>query len=645
MAAIAPEMVVFAVRALIRIGAAARESLEQRVRDSDVIMPLPEKADLKPITHIRSIADDDEFKERFLTGDLAEYWDKEKETPKDNEIARRKIIEAVELIREDKLATPDETTMTGGALKIEETGYLILKQWADGKEPPPPLARVVLSMAEVALEFVGTNPSILGIGSSGGKFVSALSWNLRELLPDADDPKDWKARDWSKFYFVRRAIAIFLHAGLKTIAEKPDLLIEESQYRELTTNVLTPLVKKFEEEPEKVPSLIIFRDTLLGPVASAAFKTLAEHQEAFLGGKFSDSKAVGALSKTLFGTIAEAGKTDIRDVFTDDGLVQVYQALLGVMVNRPELFVGRGEEAEDKLKQDLLRNFAAVLKKSPPPFNDELAAPLTIAALDSLGKYAANSLDKDDAWEAVAEKSIVAFVEGLKHGLKNGSLEETIVKVLSREQIVVFAEIFFNQAAKTPGMLLPKSAEKELENLVGAVAHTMALDAAKLLSGDDWLAIAQVAAAEAAKNPNRLFNIDASDPEGQLAAQLIKQLLLGAADSFGEEARKDGKIMFGETLRQVIITSFKAAAGNIGGAAEHLGELQALEKRVNKLAADNKQRIGAREAILLFEQLITTVIDDGRVVVERDDQMVSIAISEIMDEELMRLLTIKESNS
>ena len=176
MAAIAPEMVVFAVRALIRIGAAARESLEQRVRDSDVIMPLPEKADLKPITHIRSIADDDEFKERFLTGDLAEYWDKEKETPKDNEIARRKIIEAVELIREDKLATPDETTMTGGALKIEETGYLILKQWADGKEPPPPLARVVLSMAEVALEFVGTNPSILGIGSSGGKFVSALSW-------------------------------------------------------------------------------------------------------------------------------------------------------------------------------------------------------------------------------------------------------------------------------------------------------------------------------------------------------------------------------------------------------------------------------------------------------------------------------------
>jgi hypothetical protein len=348
---------------------------------------------------------------------------------------------------------------------------------------------------------------------------------------------------------------------------------------------------------------------------------------------------VGLLTKALFETIAEAGETNIRDVFTDDGLVQVYQALLGVMVNRPELFVGRGEDAEEKLKQDLLRNLADVLMKSPPPFNAELAAPLAIAAVDALGNYAANSLDENEAWEEVAEKSIISFVDGLKLGLKNDSLEETFAKVLSREQMVNFAEIIFTQAAKTPGMLLPGSANKELENLVGAVAHTMSLDAAKLLSGEDWLAIVQVAAAEAAKNPDRLFNIDKSDPEAQLATLIIKQLLLGAADSFGEEARKAGKIMFGETLRHLIITSFKAAAGNIEGAAEHLGELQALEKRVNKLAADNKHKIGTREAILLFERLIISVIDDGRVVVERNGQMVSISISEITDEELMRLLT------
>jgi len=641
MAAIAPEMVIFAVRALIRIGAAARKSLEQHIRDADVLMPLPEQAELDSITHIRSVVDDDEFRDRFLTGDLAEYWDADKEYPRNDEIAWKKIVEAIELIWEDKQATPDDKKkMTGGALKAEETGYVILKQWAGSAEPPPPLAHIVLAMAEVALEFVGTNPSILSAGSAGSKIISALSWNLRELLPDADDPKQWKAKDWSRFYFARRAMAIFLHAGLKTVAQKPDLLIEEEQYRALITNVLTPLVNKFEQDREKVPSLIVIRDTLFGPMASAAFKTLAEHQEAFLGGKFSDSKAAGLLTQALFETIAETVKADIRDVFTDDGLIQIYQALLGVMVNRPELFVGKGEEAEEKLKKDLLRNLAGVLMKSPPPFNAELSAPLAIAAVDALGNYAANSLNENEAWEAVAEKSIIAFVDGLKHGLKNDSLDETVARVLSREQLVNFAEIIFTQAAKTPGMLLPKSASKELENLVGALAHNMSLDDAKLLAGEDWLAIAQVAAEEAAKNPDRLFNIDKSDPEGQLATLIIKQLLLGAADSFGEDARKAGKIMFGETLRHVIITSFKAAAGNIEGAAEHIGELQALEKRLNKLASDNKHKIGAREATVLFERLIISVIDDGRVVVERNGQMVSISISDIADDELMRLLTI-----
>jgi hypothetical protein len=640
MTGITPAMVILAVRALVRVGAAARESYEQKIRDAEILMPLPEQIDLDPVTHIRAIAKDNRFKDRFLAdGDLAPYWDANKKAPLDGEEAQRKIIEAVELIWETELATPPNVkTMTGGGLKGQEAGYMILKQWAEGAEPPPPMARVVLTLAEVTLEFVGTNPSILGMGSSGEKLITALSENLRELLPDADNPQDWTAAEWSKFYFVQRAMAIFLHAGLKTITEKPDVIIEEVEYRALVSNVLTPLVKTFEQDPQKVPSLLIFRDTLFGPMASAAFKTLAEHQEAFFGGRFSNSKAVGAVTKVLFETVAETGETNIRNVFTDEGLIQLYQAVLGVMVKRPEFFVGRGDSAEATLKRDLLLNVAKALQESPPPFTDELAAPLAIVALDALGNYAATSLDEENPWEAVAEESILAFVGGLKDGLKTGNMESTFAKVLSREQMVVLAEIFFAQAAETPGMLLPGSDNKELKNLVGAVANAMATDAARLLSGEDWLIIAQVAAEEAAKNPNRLFQIDVADPEGQLANMLIKQLLQGAADSFGEEARRDGKIMFGETLRDVIITTLHAAAGNIEGATAHIHELEALEKRINQLASNNKHRIGIREAKMLFKKLIVSIIDDGTVIVERDNQRVSVSISDLTDEELMRFL-------
>jgi hypothetical protein len=635
-----PTMVIFAVRALIRLGAAARASYEQHLRDSEVLMPLPEKIALDPITPIRAIAEDDRFKKRFSPGgDLEPYWDADKKQPRDNEDARKNIIQAVELIWETELAMPsDVRTTAGGALTGQETGHMILKQWAEGAEPPPPIARVVLALAEVVLEFAGTNPSILGAGTSGEKLITTLSENIWELLPDADNPEDWKSADWAKFYFAQRAMAIFLHAGLKTITENPDVLIESAEYRALVHNVLMPLVKTFEQDPEKVPSLIIFRDTLFGPMAKAAFKTLAEHQEAFFGARFSDSKAVGALTRVLFDTVAEASGTDVRNVFGNEGLVQLYKAVLGVMVRRPELFVGSEESAEATLKGDLFKNIAQVLQASPPPFNKELAAPLAIAALDALGSCAAASLGDSNPWEAVAGASIDAFIGGIKDGLKTRDMEWAFAKILSREQMIGFAKIFFQQVAKTPGMLFPGSASKELKHVVGAVANAMAHHAAKLMSGEDWLVIAQVAAEEAAKNPARLFRIDIVNPEAQLANILIKTLLQGAADSFGQDARRDGKVVFGETLRYMIVTSLQAAAGNIEGATKHADEIAALEKRINKLASDKKERIGMREAKVLFEKLIVSVIDDGKVTLVRSGQPISVPIGEMTDDELMEFV-------
>jgi hypothetical protein len=309
------------------------------------------------------------------------------------------------------------------------------------------------------------------------------------------------------------------------------------------------------------------------------------------------------------------------------------------MVRRPELFVGRDESAEAALTGDLFKNIAHVLQAPPPPFNKELAAPLAIAALDALGSYAAASLSDSNSWEAaVVEASIDAFIGGIKDGLKTRDMESAFAKILSREQMIGFAKIFFKQAAQTPGMLFPGSANKELKDVVGAVANAMAHHAAKLMSGEDWLVIAQVAAEEAAKNPDRLFRIDITKPEGQLANILIKTLLQGAADSFGEDARRDGKVVFGETLGHMIVTSLQAAAGNVEGATKHTDEIAALEKRINKLASDKKERIGVREAKALFEKLIVSVIDDGKVTLVRSGQPISVPIGDMTDDELMVFL-------
>ena len=44
---------------------------------------------------------------------------------------------------------------------------LLVGQWATGKGPVTPESRVVLALADVALEYVGLAPQVLGIGGIG----------------------------------------------------------------------------------------------------------------------------------------------------------------------------------------------------------------------------------------------------------------------------------------------------------------------------------------------------------------------------------------------------------------------------------------------------------------------------------------------
>ena len=66
----------------------------------------------------------------------------------------------------------------------EVAGGALIKQWSESAEPVPPWARLALTMADVALEFVAAKPTVLGIGSNGEKLIGAFADNLAELIPD-----------------------------------------------------------------------------------------------------------------------------------------------------------------------------------------------------------------------------------------------------------------------------------------------------------------------------------------------------------------------------------------------------------------------------------------------------------------------------
>ena len=309
------DTVAFAVRSVVRLGAAARQTYDQAARDADI-----EIADL----HVPVIGDDValygffeiEAPERIGDGgDLAAFWIKDKGAmrPRDGE-ARQTLLAEQLKIYEQIEPVPGENWIAE-RFNRQRASTIVVKQWKSGSGPPTPATRLILAFADVALDYVGSNPGILGVGGNGEKLISALSQNFRALLPDVDDKKAWEGKP-GKYLFVERALAITLHAGLKTIGENTSLVVEQEHYQKLLQNVLAPLVKELDDDPTSLPQWIDIRDTLLGPVAEAALKTLHDNQTAFLGGRFDPNEAVGAVTSAL---LQEAASGPLTESFGKDG--------------------------------------------------------------------------------------------------------------------------------------------------------------------------------------------------------------------------------------------------------------------------------------------------------------------------------------
>ena len=632
---VSPETILFAVRALVRVGGAARAAYEQKVRDSDVIMPLPPQLDFEPIDYIRLTFDDARFRPLVQAGGrLAPHWDAVSQRPADDPESQRIIVEAAEEIWQTELAKPRPQGY-GGARRQEEAGFLVLSQWAEGDEPPPPLARLVVALADVAIGYVAAHPELLGVGSNGERLIVAMAQNLRVLLPDSDDPKDWPAERWSRFYFIERAVTIFTRASLETLSQHPDLVVDERHFQDLLGNVLNPLVAKLDEDPTRAPGLITLRDTLLGPMASAALSTLASHPVRFLGRSFTTDRAGGAVTNALIEEVAQ--NSDLRVVFSEQGLVGLYRAALGVAIDRPELFVGDDAEQAERIRK-YLRGAAELLRAAPRPYDADLAAGLGVLALEMAGEYASAALDPDDSWDALGRAALASFLSGIREGVAAGGHPGALEKLLSRDQLTEFARIFFDQAARTPGMLTGDRANPAVANLVAGVAASMSKRGAELLTGEDWLALAGVVAREAARNPGRLFRLDEGDPNAQLGGRAIELVLGAAADAFLNGGLASGSVFFGETLRQAVELTIEAVVQNVEGAAKHLDEVAALFARIGALTATRPGRVGADAALALVAELAETIVDRGVVSVLREGDVAAVAVSSLTDAELILMI-------
>jgi hypothetical protein len=582
-----PMLVVLSIRAIARLGQAGSAAMTQYATDRPTLLPnvltlsFPDENFVR--THFATHAE-------LITGELREHWavfDSPHPTPlsKDVMCAAYMQFKAKE---QEKY----------GPAASEATAQWLVTQWGRSG-PVGPLGSMLLTITDVALEFVAHDPSMFGIGGKAEPLIKAMARNMTELIPDdtnALGPKNTLAQ---------RLAAAFLRAGLQAIAEHPNVVLEEGHLQTLIKSTLPKIVDAIPSDLSGMRRRDII-EALMGPVAQAAVATLADNPQAFFGRRFSDDNALGALTRSFLLKVSERG---LDDSFTREGAVDLWRAALKLASQRPELFLGNPDEDAEKFVSAVFKDLTANLEMFEDAFGAQTVRRLTVVALGSISTNAGLLIDPGKPWEGVAGDALQVILGAIKEAI--GTSAKGSAKLLtSEDMLTALVRVVLQRAAQTPGMIL-KSDNEELKSIVAAVAGSMAKDDHLLLSKDDWLAIATTAAEEAASNPARLFGFLAGTKRTDIAVPLIEGLLRVAASQWRQLGRAGGSVLFGATLRDAIAVALRAASGNAKAALTNAGAVERLAQRLSEVVAGNPGKYGSKEWLRLYRVFIGATIEQG----------------------------------
>ncbi len=487
-------------------------------------------------------------------------------------------------------------------------GGRMVEQWREDRKPPSAFVRMALTLTDIGLEFVASDPSIFGIGNRGEKLIVAFANNMNDLIPDN------VAEFGTKNTFTDRVLGIFLRAGLASLSSNASVVFSDDDVAKLFEGVTKPIVDSL---PGTIYEQIEYRkvvDALAGPSAEAAFKILSENTENYLGKDFSEDKALGAVTAALFEEVGKiSGEGSFVKVFSEQGVIRIYQAGLGVAVERPGLFIGQGDSADKQLYKDLLNGTAEILQKHPR-FKGPVGSSLAAMAVEVVGHNAPSllKLNPGEPWEKVAIAAIGQVTATLSEALENpgpDGLPKGALKAFSDEQLLGLGRVVLAQVAQTPGMLGTKKIE--LQNIISGVAEAMAKDDNLLLSADEWLTIAGVAAAKAAANPGRLFGISTDDHANAIAVTVIGSVLKVAGNAWTSGGRSDRPLLFGETLNAALTAVIDAMGGNITGVYEHPDIVDRFFNDLLSKASQNPEKYGSDSIVNIVQAFIGGVLAEG----------------------------------
>jgi len=620
-----PTLIISGIQATLRAAQAGAQLYGEHARDRKVFLPdleLPEGSRAAQL--VVFLKDKPQLAETASA--FSDIWDAEN---KELRSTKSELVDAAYTVmlqhkaKQQLLDQGKEENEAKFEADMLASGRMV-EQWREERQPPSAFVRMALTLTDIGLEFIQTDPTLFGIGSRGEKMIVAFANSMSALLPDDVSAFGPKAS------FADRLLGIFLRAGLGSLTGNANIVFKNEDMANLMAGVTRPIIDAL---PESIADQMRYRDlvdALAGPCAEAAFALMAESTESYFGKAFADEKALGVVTSALFEDIQRTTHDgSIVDVFTEQGLIRMYRAGLRVAIERPALFLGNGQSAKTVFFKEFLSGSAATLR-AHPRFKGPVGTSLAAMVLEVVGKNASALFkpDPEDPWEKVADLALAQITTGLSTALKILDADGTpkgALKAFSDRQLIELARIILQQAAQTPGMLGVETSE--LQAIIGGIAEAMAADDNLLLTPDEWIGIAGVAVEKAAANPGRLFGLSVSedDPGQALGVAVIQSVLKVAGETWTQKGRVGQSVLFGKTLEQVLAASIEALAGNITAAVDQPEVVDGFLEQLKAGAEAAPGKFGSDAMLSVFRGLIGNVLATGKLPKENEIEAILFA--------------------
>jgi len=482
----AAEIIMFGIKAGVRLYGQARQAYVEKTRQRELVMPLPGLGHSPTVTRAFAYFKDNVQGKCYVAESvrLAELHEMAKagaQAFKNNHPVEAK--EYVELYEFYSLG--DAGTLVNDKFLLSEIVALnTVAQWRRGETPhPTAIRRIAGTVTEIGIEFFAAGP---GSGKLAGNSPTSLL--LTEVLRTLDDHS-----------FVSEGLEgtiekVFI-ATLDAIEENPAIISGDPKMQKFVSGVAGGVVEDIQKRIDRLPeNQRLFAADRLGEVARAVFRSVVrngvdmvlENPETFLGTQAGGESAMASkLGKIILDAVLPADSTgvDLSAIATGESLDKLVKGALAVLAEHPDL-MGIDNPGIEKIVQETVTELAGQTEKIGPDLFPDIAQLV-------LEKTAAN-LDlfwaPDDPEQNLAVTAVRSLLSELAREPEAGEWKAG----LSKSQVLNVVEAVLDDLADNPALvsrmvagkpaieaaiaaILTGFAQQELDNFSSAAATEIAV--------------------------------------------------------------------------------------------------------------------------------------------------------------------------